>query len=244
MLLVLGCVSIAAIIMILYESQIPRQKWPQVKTWWVRALLMNGAQVMISYLTGYYIDSHFSQYAILHFCSPNIVQIIIGYLTITFIYYWWHRLRHQPIFWELFHQLHHSPSRLEVITAFYKHPLEIFADGILSSAILYFLLGIDPSAGAVVIAMTGLAELFYHWNIKTPYWLGFIFQRPESHCVHHELGKHDYNYSDLPIWDMLFGTFYNPKENKFICGFSNDRELKLKEIMLFKNVNNKVPYER
>ena len=31
------------------------------------------------------------------------------------------------------------------------------------------------------MAITGVAELIYHCNIRTPYWLGFIFQRPESH---------------------------------------------------------------
>lgn len=243
MLLILAFVSIVAIVMIVCEATIPRQNWPQVKTWWIRALLMNSAQIIISLIIGYFIDIHFNHYALMHLNYHSSVQVIIGYLTITFIYYWWHRLRHKPIFWELFHQLHHSPNRLEVITAFYKHPFEIFADGILSSAILYFLLGMDPSLGAIVIAITGIAEIFYHWNIKTPYWLGFIFQRPESHCVHHERGKHHYNYSDLPIWDMLFGTFLNPKQSEFVCGFSNDKELKLKEIFLFKNVNNKVTDE-
>lgn len=38
----------------------------------------------------------------------------------------------------------------------------------------------------MTIALTGIAELIYHWNINTPYWLGFIFQRPESHRIHHQ----------------------------------------------------------
>jgi sterol desaturase/sphingolipid hydroxylase (fatty acid hydroxylase superfamily) len=230
--------------MIGVESILPRQKWPLVKTWWLRAILMNSLQVLISFTVGYYVDKYFSHYAFFHLDYANSVQIAIGYLTITFIYYWWHRLRHTPLFWNLFHQLHHSPSRLEIITAFYKHPLEIMANGVLSSAILYFLLGLSPALGTIVIAITGCAELFYHWNIKTPYWLGFIFQRPESHCVHHQRGKHYYNFSDLPIWDILFGTFYNPKASQFECGFSDNKELHLKNIFLFKNVNRKVLYER
>ncbi len=244
MLLIIGCVCITAMIMIVCEAKRPRQKWPVVKSWWQRALLMNCAQVLISFVTGFFIDAQFNNWAIIHLHGTTFIQVVIGYLTITFIYYWWHRLRHKSPFWEIFHQLHHSPSRLEIITAFYKHPFEIFADGILSSAILYFLFGMNPSIGATVIAITGLAELFYHWNVKTPYWLGFIIQRPESHCVHHERGKHHYNYADLPIWDILFGTFHNPKESEFICGFSNDKELELKSIFLFKNVNSKVKYEK
>ena len=51
---------------------------------------------------------------------------IVGYLVITFVYYWWHRARHEvPILWRCFHQVHHSPQRIEIITSFYKHPVEI-----------------------------------------------------------------------------------------------------------------------
>ncbi len=244
MILILACVFTTALIMIVCEAKKPRQIWPVMNAWWLRALLFNSAQMLISFLTTTLFDDYFRQYALWHLKGPVIFQILIGYLLITFIYYWWHRLRHQSFFWELFHQLHHSPTRLEIITAFYKHPLEILADGILSSAILYYLLGVTPAIGAIVVAITGFAELFYHWNIKTPYWLGFIIQRPESHCIHHLRGKHHYNYADLPFWDMLFGTFYNPKQSDFICGFSNNKELKLKELLLFKNVNNKVKHEK
>jgi sterol desaturase/sphingolipid hydroxylase (fatty acid hydroxylase superfamily) len=69
--------------------------------------------------------------------------------------------------------------------------------------------------------MSGLGELVYHWNVRTPYWLGFIFQRPESHCVHHQEGVHSSNYSDLPIWDMLFGTFRNPRDFDARCGLGD-----------------------
>ena len=84
--------------------------------------------------------------------------------------------------------------------------------------------------------MTALAEFFYHWNVKTPYWLGFIIQRPESHCIHHLRGHHHYNYADLPLWDYLFGTLYNPKENQFTCGFEIEQELRVKDMLLAKCV--------
>ena len=40
---------------------------------------------------------------------------LVGYLAITFVYYWWHRARHQSdVLWRVLHQLHHSPARLEL----------------------------------------------------------------------------------------------------------------------------------
>jgi len=90
---------------------------------------------------------------------------------------------------------------------------------VLSSAILYWLCGLSAEAATLSVLLSGLAELVYHWNIRTPYWLGFIIQRPESHCVHHQEGHHRQNFADLPLWDMLFGTFHNPKDWELRCGF-------------------------
>jgi sterol desaturase/sphingolipid hydroxylase (fatty acid hydroxylase superfamily) len=118
--------------------------------------------------------------------------------------------------------VHHSPQRIEIITSFYKHPLEIVANGLLSSTVVYWLVGLGAEAAAGAVALTGLAELVYHWNVRTPHWLGYLFQHPESHCVHHQEGVHSFNYSDLPLWDMLFGTFRNPRRFDARCGFGGD----------------------
>ena len=72
-----------------------------------------------------------------------------------------------------------------------------------------------------------MAELFYHWNVRTPHWLGYLFQRPEMHRRHHERNWHRSNYSDLPLWDWLFGTFDNPRQLPAECGFADQRELQL-----------------
>jgi sterol desaturase/sphingolipid hydroxylase (fatty acid hydroxylase superfamily) len=97
------------------------------------------------------------------------------------------------------------------------------------------LVGVGRDAAAFAVLMTGFAELFYHWNVRTPYWLGFIVQRPESHCIHHEEGVHAYNYADLPLWDMLFGTFQNPKRWDARCGFGAD-EARLREMLAGLNI--------
>jgi sterol desaturase/sphingolipid hydroxylase (fatty acid hydroxylase superfamily) len=157
---------------------------------------------------------------------------IAGYLAITFVFYWWHRWRHEFSFlWRWFHQVHHSPQRIEVITSFYKHPLEVVVNSLLSSAIVYFGIGLDPQAAANAVLLSGLAELFYHWNVATPHWLGYIFQRPESHCVHHEEGLHSFNYSDVPLWDMMFGTYRNPRQWNKSCGFGPEGEHRLSEML-------------
>jgi sterol desaturase/sphingolipid hydroxylase (fatty acid hydroxylase superfamily) len=165
-------------------------------------------------------------------------QAIIGYVVITFIYYWWHRWRHEvPLLWRWLHQLHHSPQRIELITSFYKHPLEIGLNGILSSAIVYLVLGLEPLGATLAVTLTGLAEFVYHWNVATPHWLGYVIQRPESHCVHHQEGLHHYNYADLPLWDMLFGTFLNPVDWDERCGFGPKAEHRVGEMLRGIDIN-------
>jgi sterol desaturase/sphingolipid hydroxylase (fatty acid hydroxylase superfamily) len=79
----------------------------------------------------------------------------IAYFIATFVFYWWHRWRHQvDLLWLGFHQIHHSPQRIEVITSFYKHPFEMTVNSILGSLIVYTLPRLDLKAGAIYTAFT------------------------------------------------------------------------------------------
>jgi sterol desaturase/sphingolipid hydroxylase (fatty acid hydroxylase superfamily) len=224
----------AALVMIAVEQMHPGRRWPMVQGWVPRALLLSVAQAAAVFVTGLTWDRWFPQSRIWDASGLGVVTgAAIGYLAITFVYYWWHRARHEiPVIWRWLHQVHHSPQRIEVITSFYKHPLEQIANGALSSCVLFGLVGLDPAAAALAVTFTGLAELFYHWNVRTPYWLGFLIQRPESHCLHHRTGSHRSNYADLPLWDMLFGTFENPRHLEATCGFGPEREARLGAMLL------------
>ena len=82
-----------------------------------------------------------------------------------------------------------------------------------------------------------MSETFFqHVNIRTPQWLGYIVQRPESHSLHHGRGIHQYNYSDLPLFDIVFRTFRNPKEFVSENGFYDGASAKVVQILLFKDI--------
>jgi len=225
-------------VMILWELRVTARPWPRVAGWWGRALLLNGVQLAVAWTAGHTWERWGA--GLRPWSADGMGTAggaVVGYVAVTFVYYWWHRWRHEVGFlWRWFHQVHHSPARIEILTSYYKHPVEILANSWLSTAILYFVVGVGPRACAYAVLLTGLAELFYHWNVRTPYRLGFLVQRPESHCVHHQRGLHGFNYADLPVWDMLFGTFRNPRAWNESCGFAGDGEQRLGAMLIGREV--------
>jgi sterol desaturase/sphingolipid hydroxylase (fatty acid hydroxylase superfamily) len=140
------------------------RKWPNVRGWWLRAILLNSVQVGAVWIAGVGWNGWMLRHRPWSVDALGAVGgAIAGYIAITFIYYWWHRWRHQSnLLWRWLHQMHHSPQRIEVITSFYKHPFEILANSVLSSAILYIVVGVGPEAAAGAVLLSGLAE---NWSI-------------------------------------------------------------------------------
>lgn len=226
------------------ERLFPGWKLPEVPTWTIRVLAINFVQLLVVVVAGYTWEKWLGSFSLLRVSEyvNNWLGAFLAYFMATFIFYWWHRWRHTVDFlWRHFHQIHHSAQRLEVITSFYKHPLEMTVNSVIGSLLVYSLLGLNKEAGAIYTLFTALGEFFYHTNVKTPQWVGYIFQRPEMHRIHHEYNKHTHNYGDIVWWDMLFGTYENPKEFESTCGFDEDKELKLRDMLLFKDVHKDTP---
>jgi sterol desaturase/sphingolipid hydroxylase (fatty acid hydroxylase superfamily) len=219
--------------MLAVECTHPGRSFERVAGWHARAIALTAVQAAVAVLATYAWDQSFRGLVPWHLGGHGLVPDgLIGYFALTFVYYWWHRARHEiPLLWQWLHQIHHSACSIEVLTSFYKHPAELLVNGILTSAILYLALGLDPASASVAVLLAGAAELFYHWNVRTPRWVGYFIQRPESHCIHHLRGFHRCNYSDLPLWDLLFGTFNNPHTQPTPCGFGPDAERKLSAML-------------
>jgi len=220
------------------ERLIPGWPLPAVRTWPIRVLLVNLVQLGVVLVAGLTWERWFSSGALFEL-SASVSPLaggMIAYFIATFVFYWWHRWRHEVDFlWRGFHQIHHSPQRIEVVTSFYKHPGEMIVNSLIGSVLVYAILGLSPEAGAVYTACTALGEFFYHTNIKTPRWVGYIFQRPEQHSLHHGRGIHAYNYG-LPLWDLAFGTFRNPATFNMETGFWNGASARTLPMLLGRDV--------
>lgn len=222
------------------ERLFPGWSLPKVRTWPLRVVLVNLVQLGVVVLAGVTWERWLSSASLFQLSmhvSP-IVGGLIAYFIATFVFYWWHRWRHEyDVLWRGFHQIHHSPQRLEVITSFYKHPGEMVVNSIIGSLLVYTLLGLSPEAGAIYTLCTALGEFFYHTSIRTPRWIGYVFQRPEMHRIHHQHGRHRNNYGDIVWWDMLFGTYENPAEWTGHCGFDDEKEQQLGAMLRYRDVH-------
>ena len=133
--------------------------------------------------------------------------------------------------------MHHSAERMDTYGAFYFSPLDMAGFTLLGSICFALLVGLDPQAITIILLTTTFFSIFQHANIKTPHWMGYIVQRPESHALHHGKGIHKYNYSDIPVFDMLFGTFRNPKGFVDETGFYQGASKRVLDMLLWKDVS-------
>lgn len=236
----LHIILITFVACVILERWMPGWTLPKVRTWPLRVLLINAAQLGVVLLAGFSWErwaASWSVFRLSDHVSPE-VGGLIAYFIATFVFYWWHRWRHEvDILWRGFHQIHHSPQRLEVITSFYKHPGEMVVNSVLGSLLVYTLLGLSPEAGAFYTLCTALGEFFYHTNVRTPQWVGYVFQRPEMHRIHHQHGRHKHNYGDIVWWDMLFGTYENPPTWDDRCGFDDEKEQQLLSMLAYRDVH-------
>jgi sterol desaturase/sphingolipid hydroxylase (fatty acid hydroxylase superfamily) len=220
----------------------PGRALPHSPGWYARALLLNGVQLAFTLGTRFAWLHLFGGWSILRVSAVGhtaALEGLLAWLASTFFYYWWHRLRHASGFWRVFHQIHHSPARIELITSFYKHPVEILSDVILSGLIAYPLLGVSLQGAFWLNFFAATGEYFYHANFKSPRWLRYLIQTPELHSIHHELDVHRGNYSDLPLWDRLFGTYRDTVTFAPQCGFPRDNERFLGAMLRFEDVYNR-----
>jgi len=212
--------------LVLLEALLPARPLPKVHNWKVKCLVGFVCYFFIASYLPLFWDHHLSFLQVFDLSGMNQwLMLLIAVLVFEFFIYVWHRSMHKSNWlWLKFHQLHHSAERVDTFGAFFFSPLDMAGFTMVGSLSLSLFIGLEPQVITVFLFITTFLAIFQHTNIKTPVWLGYIIQRPESHSVHHLKGVHSHNYSDLPLFDLLFGTLKNPKcfqsENGFYPGAS------------------------
>lgn len=224
--------------LIAWEWMFPARRLPAIKGWRLRGV--------VAFLIFFFLSSYLSLLWSHHLAPYQLFDLsglgtwrgaLIALLVYELAVYLWHRAMHRyEVLWRLFHQMHHSAERLDTFGAFYFSPWDMAGWTFLSSLCLT-LVGVDAQAVTVFLLLTTFLSIIQHANVRTPRWLGYVIQRPESHTLHHRKAVHAFNYSDLPIFDMLFSTWRNPVTFEGETGFYLGASRRLVDLLLLRDVS-------
>jgi len=148
--------------------------------------------------------------------QPTWLMAVEGVILLDILIYWTHKLSHEVGFFWRFHSIHHSSERMDWISGIRVHPF----DGVIIAvpAVMLVAAGFQLEVvGAAAIVQT-IIGLFAHANVR---WrlrpLHRIVMTPEFHHWHHSNTPESIhaNYSVfLPLWDMVWGTYYMPTDKR------------------------------
>lgn len=242
---VIGMVIVGTFFLLLVlEAVFPARAYPKRKLWRLRGfgflVVMAGIGIALPQLLP--MDWLVQHRLLDGWRLGTLGGVVVGYFVVSFVNYLWHRATHRfDLLWRGFHQLHHSAARLDIAGGPLFHPFDVSVYLLMSTIVTTLLLGLTPTAASLTGLVSQLYAFFQHTNVKTPRWLGYFIQRPESHLIHHQRGVHAYNYSDLPLWDLLFGSFRNPAHfGSEEVGFDPPADGRYGAMLLFRDVSDAI----
>ena len=219
------------------ERVAPARPLPTVRGWYLRSGIIFVVTLALNAVVPALVAAAMGHRSPLHLDRLGVLGgAAVSFLANDFFAYWVHRAQHRsPWLWRWTHQLHHSAERVDVIGASFFHPFDIALNAAVS-AVVVGLLGVTPDAAALGGVCFVFLAVFQHLNVKTPVWLGYLVQRPEGHSVHHARGVHAYNFGNLSVWDLAFGTFRNPAAFTEEAGFYDGASARVFEMLAGRDV--------
>lgn len=224
--------------LIVIDWAIRGRKHDSTRFWRIRATAVAAA---VFYIAGYVAVFWGTVFGDFHLVDGSSLGTwggaLVGILVYELGHYWYHRSAHQfDWLWRAGHQMHHSAESLDAFGAYWMHPVDAALFTTIASFVFFPFLGLTLEAGLLGGLFLTFNAMFQHMSFRTPRWLGYIIQRPESHSVHHGKNIHRYNYSDLPLWDIVFGTFRNPESFQKEHGFYPGSSERVVEMLTFRDV--------
>ena len=141
---------------------------------------------------------------------------VIAFIALDFSGYWIHRIQHTTnVFWNA-HLVHHSSEEFNLACAL-RQSISVFFKLFTFFLIPAAILGVPGEVIAIVAPLHLFIQFWYHTqHINRMGILEHVIVTPSHHRVHHAINPIyiDKNYSQVfIIWDKLFGTFEEEKEN-------------------------------
>jgi sterol desaturase/sphingolipid hydroxylase (fatty acid hydroxylase superfamily) len=183
-------------------------------TFFLEVIFTFGGSILLSRFFGW-VSLHY-QWTRLTLPSDGIFEtafsLSIFWLVTSFVHYWGHRLMHTTPFWHL-HRFHHAATELNMITAYRVHPVEPVALRFVTIVSPLVFLNVPDRVILLYFPLGVVVDLLAHSQLRWDYgWFGrWVIQSPRVHQVHHSIDEEHQNlhFSNCPLWDHLFGTWYN-----------------------------------
>jgi len=225
--------------LIAWEAIAPARPLPKVRGWRTKGLAAFVVYVMISTYLPILWTEHLAAWQLVDLTSLGTWGgAAAGLLVYEAVAYFWHRSMHgSNVLWRGVHQMHHSAERLDTFSAYWFGPLDMVGWTAAGSVALTLIVGVTAEAATVVLLTVTLLAILQHANVRTPRWLGIFVQRPESHSYHHGRGRHTGNFADLPVFDIAFGTFFNPRTFAPATGFYDGASSRVIDMLLARDVS-------
>lgn len=144
---------------------------------------------------------------------PRALQWFECLLVADLLGYWSHRLRHTRWLWP-FHAIHHSPERVDGLSAARMHPVDDALDNVPVGIALTLLAGdeVFQLLGATLMVHTVFTHAALDCDLGP---LRYVLVSPTVHRWHHERARAipGCNFAGMfALWDVVFGTFWCPKD--------------------------------
>lgn len=220
------------------ETLAPARVFPAIRGWRLKGIASAVLYWFISTRAPFLWDAFLGEHTLIDARGlPLWLAAPMAFLAYELGVYAWHRTMHRSdVLWRAFHQSHHSAERVDIWGALYFHPLDMLGWAFVGSFMLVFVFGFAPEAVLVAFLAATFCGLFQHANLKTTRCLGWFIARPEMHSLHHERGVHRWNYGDIPIWDMVFGTYRNPATWNGQAGFYDGASDRIGDLLIGRDV--------
>jgi sterol desaturase/sphingolipid hydroxylase (fatty acid hydroxylase superfamily) len=225
--------------LLVIERVIPARTQPHVRRWLLTGVIFFVVCMALNAVIPALAMSALAGRTVLDLRSLGTVggaalMLLVG----DFVTYGVHRALHRSErIWRWTHQLHHSAERMDMAGAAFFHPFDAILQQVVPTVAMGAIFGVTPLAAAIGGLLGFLLGVAPHLNVRTPAWLGYVFQRPEMHAVHHQRGVHAYNYGGLALSDLVFGTWRNPKSFPDVdFGFGDGSSKKIGAMLLGRDV--------
>lgn len=219
------------------ERFLPGYDYPSRTRWALRGVVWLVVALAVATAMPLLTDGWLAEHALLDLSGWGWWGALPGLVVFELAAYGWHRALHGvPALWRL-HQWHHASERNDIWSANRFHPLDAAGWAVVGSVCAVGLLGLATEAALLLATVVAVIAWFGHANLRTPRWLGYIVARPESHALHHARDAHHGNYADLPVVDMLFGTFENPENAPAQVGFFDGASDRVGALLIGKDVS-------